>query len=108
GLARGAARSVPGGRRGGVAAWVGPYGAGLADGWEYRGRYGLSGAELAAFHRPRLGVLVAARPDVLALETVQDVDEARALLGLLRGSEVPAWLSYSVVGDRTRAGQPLA
>ncbi|KJS54862.1 homocysteine methyltransferase, partial [Streptomyces rubellomurinus subsp. indigoferus] len=33
---------------------------------------------------------------------------ARALLGLLRGSEVPAWLSYSVVGDRTRAGQPLA
>ncbi|KJS58175.1 homocysteine S-methyltransferase [Streptomyces rubellomurinus] len=107
-LAREAARSEPGGRRRWVAASVGPYGAVLADGSEYRGRYGLSVAELAAFHRPRLEVLVAARPDVLALETVPDVDEARALLGLLRGSEVPAWLSYSVVGDRTRAGQPLA
>ncbi|WP_369185893.1 homocysteine S-methyltransferase [Streptomyces sp. Y1] len=107
-LAREAARSEPGGRRRWVAASVGPYGAVLADGSEYRGRYGLSVAELAAFHRPRLEVLVAARPDVLALETVPDVDEARALLGLLRGSEVPAWLSYSVVGDRTRAGQSLA
>ncbi|MGA5823067.1 homocysteine S-methyltransferase [Kitasatospora sp. NPDC094028] len=107
-LAREAARSEPGGRRRWVAASVGPYGAVLADGSEYRGRYGLSVAELAAFHRPRLEVLVAARPDVLALETVPDVDEARALLGLVRGSEVPAWLSYSVVGDRTRAGQPLA
>ena len=40
-----------------VAASVGPYGAALADGSEYRGRYGLSVAELAAWHRPRLEVL---------------------------------------------------
>ncbi|WP_316525313.1 homocysteine S-methyltransferase [Kitasatospora brasiliensis] len=107
-LAREAARPGPGGRRRWVAASVGPYGAVLADGSEYRGRYGLSVAELAAFHRPRLEVLAAARPDVLALETVPDVDEARALLGLVRGLGVPAWLSYSIDGDRTRAGQPLA
>ena len=90
-----------------VAASVGPYGAMLADGSEYRGRYGLSVAELEAFHRPRLEVLAGARPDVLALETVPDADEARALLRAVRGLGVPAWLSYTVEGDRTRAGQPL-
>ncbi|WP_406254314.1 homocysteine S-methyltransferase [Streptomyces chartreusis] len=90
-----------------VAASVGPYGAMLADGSEYRGRYGLSVAELERFHRPRLEVLAGARPDVLALETVADTDEAEALLRGVRGLGVPAWLSYSVAGDRTRAGQPL-
>ncbi|MFV8183611.1 homocysteine S-methyltransferase [Streptomyces sp. AF1B] len=90
-----------------VAASAGPYGAMLADGSEYRGRYGLSVAELERFHRPRLEVLAAAGPDVLALETVPDTDEAAALLRAVRGLGVPAWLSYSVAGDRTRAGQPL-
>ncbi|MET7680711.1 homocysteine S-methyltransferase [Streptomyces sp. NPDC005423] len=90
-----------------VAASVGPYGAMLADGSEYRGRYGLSVDELERFHRPRLETLAAAGPDVLALETVPDADEAAALLRAVRGLGVPAWLSYSVAGDRTRAGQPL-
>ncbi|WP_112467096.1 homocysteine S-methyltransferase [Streptomyces triticisoli] len=90
-----------------VAASAGPYGAMLADGSEYRGRYGLGVEELERFHRPRLEVLAAARPDVLALETVPDTDEARALLRAVRGLGVPAWLSYTVAGGRTRAGQPL-
>jgi homocysteine S-methyltransferase len=90
-----------------VAASAGPYGAMLADGSEYRGRYGLGVDELERFHRPRLEVLAGARPDVLALETVPDTDEARALLRAVRGLGVPAWLSYTVAGDRTRAGQPL-
>ncbi|WP_055638607.1 homocysteine S-methyltransferase, partial [Streptomyces griseoruber] len=90
-----------------VAASVGPYGAMLADGSEYRGRYGLSVAELERFHRPRLEVLAAAAPDVLALETVPDAEEAEALLRAVRGLGVPAWLSYTVDGVRTRAGQPL-
>ncbi len=90
-----------------VAASAGPVGAMLAVGSEYRGRYGLSVAELERFHRPRLETLAAARPDVLALETVPDTDEARALLRAVRGLGVPAWLSYSVAGDRTRAGQRL-
>ena len=96
------------GRRRWVAASVGPYGAALADGSEYRGRYGLSVAELRAWHRPRLEVLAEAGPDVLALETVPDVDEAEALVGAVAGLGVPAWLTYSIDGDRTRAGQPLA
>ena len=90
-----------------VAASVGPYGAMLAQGEEYVGRYGLSVAELAAWHRPRLEVLTAAGPDVLALETIPDSDEAEALVGLVGEQDIPAWLSYTIAGDRTRAGQPL-
>ncbi|MEW2619385.1 homocysteine S-methyltransferase [Streptomyces sp. NPDC048106] len=90
-----------------VAASAGPYGAMLADGSEYRGRYGLTITELERFHRPRLEALAAAAPDVLALETVPDTDEAAALLRAVRGLGVPAWLSYTVDGPRTRAGQPL-
>ena len=90
-----------------VAASVGPYGAMLAHGEEYVGRYGLSVAELTAWHRPRLEVLIAAEPDVLALETIPDSDEAEALVGLVREYQVPTWLSYTIDGDRTRAGQPL-
>ncbi|MEG8278780.1 homocysteine S-methyltransferase [Streptomyces sp. AHA2] len=90
-----------------VAASAGPYGAMLADGSEYRGRYGLTVGELERFHRPRLEVLAAAGPDVLALETVPDTDEAAALLRAVRGLGVPAWLTYSVADGRTRAGQPL-
>ena len=91
-----------------VAASAGPYGAALADGSEYRGRYGRSVRELTAWHRPRLEVLAEAGPDVLALETVPDTDEAEALMAAIAGLGVPAWLSYTVVGGRTRAGQPLA
>jgi len=91
-----------------VAASVGPYGAVRADGGEYRGRYGLGVRELTAFHRPRIEALAEAEPDVLALETVPDVDEAEALLSAARGSGVPVWLSYTVEGERTRAGQSLA
>ncbi|MCW2901935.1 MAG: mmuM [Streptosporangiaceae bacterium] len=90
-----------------IAASAGPYGAMLADGSEYRGRYGLSVAELTRFHRPRLEILAEAGADVLALETVPDVDEATALLAAIEGLGMPAWLSYTIEGDRTRAGQPL-
>lgn len=91
-----------------VAASVGPYGAFLADGSEYRGRYGLGVAELERFHRPRIAALAAAEPDVLAMETVPDADEARAMLLAASDFAVPVWLSYTIDGDVTRAGQPLA
>jgi homocysteine S-methyltransferase len=102
-----AAREAAGGGQLRVAASVGPYGAALADGSEYRGRYGLSVAALMRWHRPRLEVLADAGADVLALETVPDVDEAEALVNLVRAVGVPAWLSYTVDGTKTRAGQAL-
>jgi homocysteine S-methyltransferase len=91
-----------------VAASVGPYGAMLADGSEYRGRYGLTRQQLRDFHRPRLEALAAASPDVLALETVPDVLEAEALLEIAGDLGLPAWLTYSAAAGITRAGQPLA
>ncbi|MFE9820136.1 homocysteine S-methyltransferase [Streptomyces sp. NBC_00236] len=90
-----------------VAASVGPYGAVTADGAEYRGRYGLTIRELERFHRPRIEALAAAGPDVLAMETVPDLDEAQALLRVAGECGLPVWLSYTVAGDRTRAGQRL-
>ncbi|MGT2530928.1 homocysteine S-methyltransferase [Streptomyces nojiriensis] len=90
-----------------VAASVGPYGAVSADGSEYRGRYGLSVRELVAFHQPRVEALLDAGPDVLALETIPDPDEAEALLTVLARTGAPAWLSYTVADGRTRSGTPL-
>ena len=90
-----------------VAASVGPYGAVLADGSEYRGRYGLSPAALRDFHLPRLELLAAAGPDLFAVETIPDADEAAVLVPLLDEVGLPYWLSYSTDGLRTRAGQPL-
>lgn len=91
-----------------VAASVGPYGAVLADGSEYRGRYGLSAAQLRDFHLPRLELLASAEPDLLAVETIPDIDEAAVLVGLLDDLNLPAWVSYSTSGGETRAGQDLS
>ncbi|WP_395659356.1 homocysteine S-methyltransferase [Nocardioides sp.] len=90
-----------------VAASVGPYGAFLADGSEYRGRYGVPPARLRDFHGPRLELLAAAGPDLVAVETIPDADEAAVLVPLLEELGLPAWFSYSVRGATTCAGQPL-
>jgi homocysteine S-methyltransferase len=74
-----------------VAASVGPYGAITHDGAEYRGRYGLSHQELVDFHRARIDVLTLAAPDLLAIETIPDVDEINALADVLDGS-IPNWV----------------
>ncbi|OZB85955.1 homocysteine S-methyltransferase [Microbacterium sp. 13-71-7] len=91
-----------------VAASVGPYGAVLGDGSEYRGGYGLSAARLRDFHAPRLELLAEAGPDLFAVETIPDVEEAVVLVALLDDLGLPAWFSYSVRGTATCAGQPLA
>lgn len=90
-----------------VAASVGPYGAVLADGSEYRGRYGLSAGRLRDFHAPRLELLASTSPDLIAVETIPDVEEARVLVPLLDELGIPAWFTYSVRQGRTNAGQSL-
>ncbi len=79
-----------------IAASVGPYGAFLADGSEYRGDYNLTEQELIDFHRPRVEALIASGADLLACETIPCLIEARALVKLL--SEFPktyAWFTFS-------------
>ncbi|NIM02085.1 MAG: homocysteine S-methyltransferase [Acidobacteria bacterium] len=79
-----------------VAGSIGPYGAYLADGSEYVGRYGLDSGELESFHRQRWELLAASEVDLLACETIPSFPEAQALLRLL--DETPArwaWLSFS-------------
>ena len=89
-----------------IAGSVGPYGAALADGSEYRGDYGLSVHQLRAWHRPRIQLLAEAGVDVLALETIPCLAEVEALLAEVDGSGQACWLSLTCAGDRTRAGEP--
>ncbi len=91
-----------------VAASVGPYGAMLADGSEYRGDYALSVPELRIWHRRRLGVLADAGADVLAVETIPCRAEVEALVAELDALGMPAWLSITCAGGATRAGEPAA
>ena len=80
-----------------VAASVGPYGAYLADGSEYRGDYGIDEDALVAFHAERLALLAEEKPDLLACETLPCLVEARAIVRALREREIriPAWFSFS-------------
>jgi len=79
-----------------VAASVGPYGAFLADGSEYRGNYGLSERDLMDFHRPRIQALVDAGADALACETIPCLIEAQAIARLLKEfPEISAWISFT-------------
>ncbi|MHB8459124.1 MAG: homocysteine S-methyltransferase, partial [Candidatus Limnocylindrales bacterium] len=87
---------------------VGPYGATLADGSEYRGRYGLSTADLRAFHAPRMAVLAGAGADLLACETIPELEEGAALVGLFNELETSGWLSFTCAdGGRLAGGAPV-
>ena len=89
-----------------VAASVGPYGASLADGSEYKGNYGVSKQVLKDFHAKRLEILISTSPDYLALETMPDIFEVEVLLDLLNDCPIPFWISYSCKeGNQTNAGQ---
>ncbi len=93
-----------------VAASVGPYGAYLADGSEYGGRYGVSDEELREFHRERFHLLAGSGADLLACETIPSAGEGYVLAELLR--ETPgtvAWFSFSCGdGRHLNDGTPLA
>ncbi|NTV63562.1 MAG: homocysteine S-methyltransferase [Oscillochloris sp.] len=79
-----------------VAASIGPYGAFLHDGSEYRGDYGISEAELIAFHRPRMAVMADSGADLLAVETIPCLKEALAITHLLEEfPQISAWVSFS-------------
>ncbi len=89
-----------------VASSIGPYGAALADGSEYKGNYGVTKSALKDFHARRLELLISTSPDLLALETMPDTFEVELLLELLSDCPIPYWVSYSCkAGNQTNAGQ---
>lgn len=84
-----------------VAASVGPYGAYLADGSEYRGNYAASDSELLEFHRPRLQWLDQSGADLIACETMPDLREAGLLGALLESVITPAWFSFCCADEQS-------
>jgi homocysteine S-methyltransferase len=92
-----------------IAASIGPYGAVLADGSEYRGHYALSDSALMDFHRPRLEVLAHSGADLLACETIPSLREALILARLLEQyPAASAWMSFACQdGEHTCEGQSI-
>jgi homocysteine S-methyltransferase len=91
-----------------VAASIGPYGAVLHDGSEYRGDYKASQAQLEDFHFERLTVLLKASPDLLAIETIPNVMESKALAVVLAKVDVPFWISFTASsGSLMRSGENI-
>ncbi|KAI8939666.1 hypothetical protein NX059_003424 [Plenodomus lindquistii] len=84
-----------------VAGSVGPYGAFLANGSEYRGDYSLPREEMKEFHRGRIAALVEAGADILAIETIPSKEETEALLELLQVEfpETMAWFTFTLAGE---------
>lgn len=79
-----------------IAASIGPYGAFLANGAEYRGNYSLTRSELVDFHSERWHILADTAADLLACETLPSLREAEALLDLLQASpDTWAWFSFT-------------
>lgn len=91
-----------------IAGSVGPYGAYLSDGSEYRGDYSLSSDDMMTFHRSRIQALVDAGVDVLACETIPSFAEIKALTTLLDEFGTPAWISVTLKdGQHLSDGTPL-
>ena len=91
-----------------IAASIGPYGAYLADGSEYRGDYVISDQELTDFHEPRINLLDHSTADILACETIPGFQEAKVLSEILENVKKPAWISFSCKdGKHISDGTPI-
>lgn len=89
-----------------VAASVGPYGALLADGSEYHGRYTVTWDDVRAEHRQRIELLATTDADVFGIETMPSAAEAALVAAEVRRcTDRPMWVSFTCVdGERTVAG----
>lgn len=74
---------------------VGPYGAYLADGSEYRGNYGVSDDVLRQFHRRRMEILWEAGADLLIIETQPSLHEALIEAEIAEELGADYWISFS-------------
>lgn len=83
-----------------IAASIGPYGAYLADGSEYRGNYGVTDEALYEFHFERIMLLYKSNIDLLAIETIPSFQEVKVLADILTQVEKPAWVSFSCKDEK--------
>ena len=92
-----------------VAASIGPYGAYLADGSEYDGRYGIADQDLIDFHKRRFRLLVTSEADLVVCETIPSMDETRVLLDLFDATpNARGWISFSCRdGGHLSDGSPI-
>jgi homocysteine S-methyltransferase len=92
-----------------VAASLGPYGAALHNGAEFHGRYNLGFDDLVQFHAERLAVIAETGADLIALETVPSIEEARAIsLALSAFPGMAAWVSFTCRDEhRVAHGEPV-
>ncbi|MGE0587702.1 MAG: homocysteine S-methyltransferase [Cyclobacteriaceae bacterium] len=92
-----------------IAASIGPYGAYLADGSEYRGKYGASDEELKAFHKERIDILDKTVAHFFACETMPDFQEVRVLAEILKHTKKSAWITFSCRDEKhLNDGTPIA
>ncbi len=82
-----------------IAASIGPYGAFLSDGSEYKGDYKLTDEELLDFHLPRIEILDTSSADFFACETIPSLQETRVLSLILRNTKKKSWVSFSCKDD---------
>ena len=91
-----------------IGASIGPYGAYLADGSEYRGNYGVSESELFDFHRERLEILDKSEADLLLFETFPDIRELEVIARLTSQTTKPSWVSFACKdGAELNDGTPI-
>ena len=76
-------------------AGIGPYGAYLADGSEYKGHYGIPDAALHDFHQRRAELLWEAGADVLLFETQPSLGEAKIEAAIAERLGADYWISFS-------------
>ncbi len=89
------------GRRVWIATSLGPYGAALHNGAEFHGRYEIGFEDLVKFHRERLAVAAETGADLVAVETVPSLDEARAIVAALDAFPgVAGWVSLTCRDER--------
>jgi homocysteine S-methyltransferase len=92
--------SRPGAFRPLIAASIGPYGAFLSDGSEYRGNYGIAHDALRVFHLDKITLMDRSHVDVFACETIPDFQEVKILDEILKTTQKPAWMSFSCKDNR--------
>ncbi len=83
-----------------IAASIGPYGAYLADGSEYHGKYAISSDDLRSFHLGRMKMLARSNADFFACETIPSYQEAKVLAEILESINKPAWVSFTCQNEQ--------